>query len=66
MSAYESMVVRDEAELELSNARCTVAMARKEAEREKVVELEKEMEVLRLKNLALEAKNVSMEDELLT
>ena len=41
-------------------------MVREEVDRKKVVELEKAMEALRLENSALEAKKVSMEDELLT
>jgi len=41
-------------------------MARDDAERKKVTELEKAMEVLRLENSTLEPKKVSLKDKLLT
>jgi len=64
--AYKSSVVRAEAELELSNARCAKAMVREEVERKKVADLEKAMEALWLENSTLEAKKVLVEDEFLT
>lgn len=55
-----------EAELELSNMRCVEAVAQEEKEKKIVVELQKAMVDIRLKNSALEAKKVSVEDKLNT
>ena len=66
MSAYEFRTVQTEVELELSNAWCAELVAQEEAERKRVVELEKVKEALNLENSTLETKKVSLEDEFFT
>jgi len=66
VSAYEFRAVQTEVELELSNARCAELVAQEEAERKRVVELEKIKEALNLENSTLETKKVSLEDEFFT